>query len=157
MAYVMSSSCLAGVLVLALISCSGVAPANGTVLCTQALEYLMPCQPFLMGVGDITTACCLGAQALSHATSASPADTKSVCQCLKQVASSVDVNQDKAKQLPQLCKISVPVPIQPDVNCDAIRLDGVRNENFERKAGQPTTPGHSPGIGHGGEPPNPAH
>ncbi|KAI3456490.1 hypothetical protein Pfo_013153 [Paulownia fortunei] len=145
------SSCLAGLLVLALISCSPPGPAKA-MSCTQALEYLMPCQPFLMGIGEITSPCCLGAQALAQAT-ASPADRKSVCQCLKQVAVTVNVNQDKAKQLPQLCKIDFPVPVQPDINCDAIPLNDVRlrlnqYKNLDRKAFRPTTPGHSPGMGH---------
>ncbi|KAG8385772.1 hypothetical protein BUALT_Bualt03G0080000 [Buddleja alternifolia] len=109
------SSVVGLVLVLALILYS--APAQA-ISCTQALQYLMPCQPFLLGISDISSPCCLGAQALAQATT-SQADRKSVCQCLKQVASSVNVNQDKAKQLPQLCKIDVPVAIQPNVDCDA--------------------------------------
>ncbi|KAL3627444.1 hypothetical protein CASFOL_028807 [Castilleja foliolosa] len=87
--------------------------------CTQAVEYLMPCQSFLMGIGEITPTCCQGAQALAKAT-VSPADRKSVCQCLKQIALSINVNVDKAKKLPELCNIKVPVPLQPDVNCDTL-------------------------------------
>ncbi|PIN09307.1 hypothetical protein CDL12_18111 [Handroanthus impetiginosus] len=110
-----SRTCLAALAVLALI-CSP-APATSAVSCTQAVEYLMPCQSFLMGLAEISSSCCLGAQALAQAT-VSQTDRKSVCQCLKQIASSINVNQDKAKELPQLCKIDVPVPVRTDINCD---------------------------------------
>ncbi|KAK6124495.1 hypothetical protein DH2020_041748 [Rehmannia glutinosa] len=92
-------------------------PAKATS-CTAALEYLMPCQPYLMGIGEITPTCCQGVQALANATVTS-ADRKSVCECLKQAALSVNINQDKANQLPKLCNVDVPVPVQPNVNCDA--------------------------------------
>lgn len=111
-------SSFAGVLVLVLISGGRWLAPSDAVSCMQAVEYLMPCQSFLMGFGSITTACCAGAQGLAKVTT-SAADTKSACECLKQVAVWVNVNHDKAEQLPQLCNVKVPVPVQPDVNCDA--------------------------------------
>ncbi|XP_073057552.1 non-specific lipid-transfer protein A-like [Primulina eburnea] len=98
------------------------------VSCAEALEFLIPCQPFLTGIGDISVPCCQGAQALSQASS-TQADRRSVCLCLKQAAlSTVNLNMDRAKQLPQLCSVHVPVPVQLDVNCDVIPVGvGMKN------------------------------
>ncbi|KAK4438245.1 hypothetical protein Salat_0158700 [Sesamum alatum] len=150
-----SSRWLVAVVVLALITFSPPAPAEA-ISCTQALEFLISCQSFLLGVGEISTNCCVGAQSLAQAT-VSSADQKIVCHCLKQAALSVKVNQDNAKQLPQLCKIDVPVPVQLNVNCDAIPINDVsfklnRYKNLESKALRPTKEGHSPGMGHGSPP-----
>ncbi|CAI9783956.1 unnamed protein product [Fraxinus pennsylvanica] len=105
-----SSNYLPGLVVLALISFSSIAPANA-ISCTQALTDMLPCQAFLMGIGDVTVPCCQGVQALIQSVS-SQADRKSVCECLKQAAFSANVNQERAKELPQLCKIDVPKPFQ---------------------------------------------
>ncbi|KAK4438247.1 hypothetical protein Salat_0158900 [Sesamum alatum] len=155
-----SSRWLVAVVVLALISFSPLAPVEA-ISCTQALEFLMPCQSFLLGMGEISSTCCVGAQSLARATISST-DQKTVCQCLKQVALSVKVNQDNAKQLPRLCKIDVPVPVQLNVNCDAIPMNEVsfklnRYKNLENKALRPTKEGHSPGMGHGSPPDAPPH
>ncbi|KAK4438243.1 hypothetical protein Salat_0158500 [Sesamum alatum] len=122
-----SSKWLVAMVVLALITFSLPASAKA-ISCTQALEFLMPCQSFLLGVGEISSTCC--------------------------VALSVKVNQDNAKQLPQLCKIDVPIPVQLNVNCDVIPINDVsfklnRYKNLESKALRPTKEGHSPGMGHG--------
>ncbi|KAL0363197.1 UNVERIFIED_CONTAM: Non-specific lipid-transfer protein 2A [Sesamum calycinum] len=118
-----SGRCWAAVVFLALISFCPPVPAEA-ISCTQALQFLMPCQSFLFGVGEISSSCCVGAQSLARAT-VSSTDRKTVCQCLKQVALSVRINLDNAKQLPQLCKIDVPIPVQLNVNCDEIPMNDV--------------------------------
>ncbi|KAK4439374.1 Non-specific lipid-transfer protein 2A [Sesamum alatum] len=125
-----NSRCLVGLAVLALISFSPPAPAEA-ISCTQALEFLMPCQSYLLGLAGIGSSCCLGAQSLARAA-VSPTDRKSVCQCLKQVAMTAKVDEDKAKQLPQLCNIDVPVPVQFNVNCDAIPVNDVSFRSMNR-------------------------
>ncbi|KAK4398917.1 Non-specific lipid-transfer protein 2A [Sesamum angolense] len=112
-----SSKCLVVLAVLALISFSPLVPAEA-ISCTQALEFLMPCQSYLLGLGGINPSCCVGAQSLA-AAAVSPTDRKSVCQCLKQVATLATVDEDYAKQLPQLCNVDVPIPLQLNINCDA--------------------------------------
>ncbi|KAL0398802.1 UNVERIFIED_CONTAM: hypothetical protein Sradi_2223500 [Sesamum radiatum] len=107
---------LTALVVLALISST---PAlTEAISCTQALQFLIPCQSFLLGVGEISSPCCVGAQSLARATISSK-DQETVIQCLQQVALTVTVNLDNAKQLPQLCKIDGPVPEQLNINCDA--------------------------------------
>ncbi|CAA2958451.1 non-specific lipid-transfer AP10-like [Olea europaea subsp. europaea] len=111
-----SNTYLPGLVILALISFSPIDPVNA-ISCTQALTDLLPCQAFLIGMGDVTVPCCQGVQALIQIVS-SQADRKSVCVCLKQAAFSANVNQERVKELPQLCKIDVPKPFQPDGECN---------------------------------------
>ncbi|KAL0442965.1 UNVERIFIED_CONTAM: Non-specific lipid-transfer protein 2A [Sesamum latifolium] len=153
-----SSRCLVVLAVLALISFSPPAPAEA-ISCTQAMEFLMPCQSYLLGLGGINPSCCSGAQSLA-AAAVYPTDRKSVCQCLKQVAMLAKVDKDNAKQLPQLCNIAVPVPLQLNVNCDAIPVNDVsfrmnRNKNLEvRVFGPQKKDTDNPaGVDHGHPPP----
>ncbi|XP_073154154.1 non-specific lipid-transfer protein 1-like [Henckelia pumila] len=137
MAY--NSGVFIGILVLSMVV-ANMPGLTQSISCAEALEFLLPCQSFLMGSGDISVPCCQGTKALSQASS-TQADRQSVCQCLKQAAASVNVNVDRAKQLPQLCNVSVPVPVQPDVNCDAIPVVvGLMNryKNMEIKALEPS-------------------
>ncbi|KAL3820778.1 hypothetical protein ACJIZ3_006683 [Penstemon smallii] len=113
-----NSSCLVSLVVLALIISCNLAPTTA-ISCTEAIEYLIPCQPYLFGWSGITASCCQGAQSLAIASLSD--HRKSVCQCLKQVALSLNVNLDNAKQLPALCKISLPFEIRPHIDCN-IRL-----------------------------------
>ncbi|KAI3456488.1 hypothetical protein Pfo_013151 [Paulownia fortunei] len=135
------STCLAGIVVLALIS----GPVDA-FSCTEALTELLPCQAFLMGNGRITISCCQGVQALRQ-VAAAQTDQRAICRCLKQAALSANVNPMKVKALTQFCKIYVPVPIDPNFNCNAIQN---RDKNPGTKAFKHTTEGHSQGLGHTG-------
>ncbi|KAG8385773.1 hypothetical protein BUALT_Bualt03G0080100 [Buddleja alternifolia] len=89
------------------------------ISCTEAVTKLMPCQPFLLGTASsVTVPCCQGAVSLSQLIGSKPGELKSTCECLKQAAASMGVNVDRAKQLPQLCNITVTVPIDPNVDCN---------------------------------------
>ncbi|KAL2475709.1 AAI domain-containing protein [Abeliophyllum distichum] len=122
-----SSTCLVGLVVLALISISPAVPANA-ISCTEALTDLLPCQTFLLGFSDITVPCCEGANALLQSyTNSTKTDRKSVCECVKQAALSFNINEDRAIQLTKLCNITAPLPIRLDVNCSAIQ----NNEDFQ--------------------------
>ncbi|GFP97944.1 non-specific lipid-transfer protein cw18 [Phtheirospermum japonicum] len=93
------------------------------IRCIDAITKLMPCQPFLLGTGNsVTVPCCQGADSLSQLVSSHRDELKATCQCLKQAAAAMGVNTARAKQIPQLCKISVPVPIDPNVNCDRFEI-----------------------------------
>ncbi|KAG6695459.1 hypothetical protein I3842_09G098200 [Carya illinoinensis] len=75
-------------------------------LCQAALKALLPCRPFLTGSNPPapSDSCCLGAhEVLDKATSSQ--DINSLCACFKNA-------------LPNLCKVKVPFPIKPDVNCN---------------------------------------
>ncbi|KAI3456492.1 hypothetical protein Pfo_013155, partial [Paulownia fortunei] len=88
------------------------------ISCVEAITKLMPCQPFLLGIGsDVTVPCCQGAESLNQLAGSKPDQLKTMCECFKQAATSMGVDVDRAKQLPQLCKITVPVPIDPNIQC----------------------------------------
>ncbi|GFP98964.1 non-specific lipid-transfer protein cw18 [Phtheirospermum japonicum] len=83
----------------------------------------MPCQPFLLGMcNSVTVPCCQGAESLSQLVSSHWDVLKTTCQCIKQAAAAMGVDVARAKQIPQLCNISVPVPIDPNVNCDRFEI-----------------------------------
>ena len=89
------------------------------VSCSSALFSLLPCLPFLQGVGPATPTsyCCAGANDLNQ-----KADTtqirRDVCNCLKPAASRFGVKSDRSRQLPQLCNITLNVPFDPSVDCN---------------------------------------
>ncbi|XP_059435678.1 non-specific lipid-transfer protein AP10-like [Corylus avellana] len=97
-------------------------PSND-ISCTDAVIDLLPCQSFLVSYGPAlpTDACCQGAQAvLNQATTIEI--RKSLCECFKKVGKDMNVNPEKAKQLPSLCKIDTPVPIDIDPNMDCSKI-----------------------------------
>ncbi|KAG2688506.1 hypothetical protein I3843_09G099300 [Carya illinoinensis] len=88
-------------------------------LCPIAVKYLLPCMAFLTGSSPPPpgAGCCQGARDVLNMATTS-ADRKALCFCLKNLASQAGVLADRAEQLPDLCKIKVPVPIKPDVDCN---------------------------------------
>ncbi|KAK4439376.1 hypothetical protein Salat_0272500 [Sesamum alatum] len=112
-----SSVWVVGLLVLAV----GTSRPVSAISCLDAVTRLMPCQPFLLGASSsVTVPCCQGAESLNQLAGSDRGQLKTLCQCLKQAAVSIGVNVDRAKQLPQLCNITVPVPIDPNVDCDRL-------------------------------------
>ncbi|KAK4439371.1 hypothetical protein Salat_0272000 [Sesamum alatum] len=110
------STCLAGILVLVLIS----SPARlHAFSCTEALTDLLPCRSFLTGNAPITVSCCRSVDALRQAAAAQ-SDKRAICRCLKQAALSANVNQRRVQGLENGCKISIPFPIDPNFNCGVI-------------------------------------
>lgn len=92
-------------------------PSND-ISCQDAVTALLPCQSFLVGSGPATptAACCLGAQnVLKQATTI--VVRKTLCECFKKAGTEMGVKPERAKQIPNLCKIDVPVPIDPNVDC----------------------------------------
>ena len=89
------------------------------VSCTSALFLLLPCLPFLQGVGPATPTsyCCAGANDLNQKANTTQI-RRDVCNCLKPAASRFGVNPDRSKQLPQLCNITLSVPFDPSIDCN---------------------------------------
>nr|XP_004513716.2 non-specific lipid-transfer protein A-like [Cicer arietinum] len=91
------------------------------ISCSEAIVSLLPCVPFLTGLGPPTpsTSCCDAAQNLNQ-----KADTtqvrRDVCECLKGASIKFGVNPDKTKQLPQLCNLSVSFSFDPSIDCNTI-------------------------------------
>ncbi|KAL6546946.1 hypothetical protein OROMI_022667 [Orobanche minor] len=122
--------CLAGLLaILALISLSPSVVSEKAILMSynRALNDLMSCQ---------------GTKALLIKANISPTDIISVCEYLKHVALSVSVNQDKAAS--HLPDIDTSASDQSNIHSHKSK----RYKNFETMGLHPTTPGHSPGVGH---------
>ncbi|KAG7963070.1 hypothetical protein I3843_09G099600 [Carya illinoinensis] len=87
--------------------------------CPEALMILLPCKPFVEGAGSDSPGllCCLGVQKLTQEAS-TPETRRAVCQCVKNAAQEFHIDLGKAKQIPQLCHINDPIPIDPEVDCN---------------------------------------
>lgn len=85
--------------------------------CQEAIVKLAPCQPFLIwGEAKPTEPCCLSVKTVNDQAKTKE-DRKALCECFKQAGPVMGVKPEKAKQLPDLCGIQVPVPIDPNVDC----------------------------------------
>ncbi|XP_041023151.1 non-specific lipid-transfer protein A-like isoform X1 [Juglans microcarpa x Juglans regia] len=108
-----------GLMMMMLILSATIARAD---LCQDALTTLLPCMPFLTGSDQElapSPTCCLGASELLNKATTSD-DLKALCVCFKNAAAQDGVKSDRAELLPNLCKIKVPVPIKPDVDCNKL-------------------------------------
>ncbi|KAL0442964.1 UNVERIFIED_CONTAM: hypothetical protein Slati_2019100 [Sesamum latifolium] len=87
------------------------------VSCHRAVGLLTPCLAYLTGQAtNVTVPCCQGASTLKDMVKTKP-DIKSMCECLKRAAAAAHVITERAKALPGLCHIQIPVPIDPNVDC----------------------------------------
>ncbi|XP_059636534.1 non-specific lipid-transfer protein-like [Cornus florida] len=107
-----SSLFVLGLVVLAMAT----TPVVNGITCQDAVSKLLPCQGYLVGFFPISVPCCQSAQSLNQLVT-NRDDRKAVCECFKKVAPAVGVNPDKAKQLPQLCNITLSVPIDFNTDC----------------------------------------
>lgn len=88
-----------------------------SISCQDAVTKILPCQLYLLGFGGVSVPCCQAVAQLNQLASSKP-ELKSLCICLKQAALLFHVNADRARQLPGLCHVTTPVPIDPNVDCD---------------------------------------
>jgi hypothetical protein len=90
------------------------------ISCKDAVTALLPCQSFLVSSSPLplppTAACCVGAQNVFKQAVTSEV-RKALCECFKKVGKEMGVKPERAKQIPILCKINVPVTIDPNVDC----------------------------------------
>ncbi|KAJ9176657.1 hypothetical protein P3X46_011943 [Hevea brasiliensis] len=87
------------------------------ITCAQAITTLQPCLPFLLGTASSPNpSCCSGVQTLNKEANTTEI-RRQLCQCIKTAAASAGVNPGNAKQLPGLCNVNLPVPIDPSVDC----------------------------------------
>ncbi|CAL0306603.1 unnamed protein product [Lupinus luteus] len=104
---------------LALLSTRSGASRINDISCLEATPLLLPCIPFLQATNDKkpTDACCSAASTIvQRATSTQ--NRRDLCQCFKQAASGIGLNPDHLKQLPELCKITISFPLDPNVDCN---------------------------------------
>lgn len=92
-------------------------PAYG-VTCPEALLTLMPCEPYLVGPGLGTPAvpCCTGIKNLVSLATTTEI-RRNLCECFKRAVARFQINPDRLKQLPQFCKVSLLVPLDPKMDC----------------------------------------
>ncbi|KAL4562991.1 hypothetical protein LXL04_027022 [Taraxacum kok-saghyz] len=91
------------------------------ISCQNAITRMLPCQAFLMGLGEITIPCCQSAQILSQIARTMPEERTSICQCLKQAAIVIGINVNRAQQIPKLCHIDHATGfVDPNVDCNKL-------------------------------------
>ncbi|KZV23253.1 Non-specific lipid-transfer protein [Dorcoceras hygrometricum] len=90
----------------------------GAVPCTTAVATLWPCVDYLTGrESSVTVPCCQGADSVNRMVKTKP-EMQSLCECLKPAAAELGVISARVAALPDLCKITVPIPISTDVDCN---------------------------------------
>jgi hypothetical protein len=85
--------------------------------CKDAVTALLPCQSFLVGSSQPppTAACCAGAKNVLQQLKAATGEVrKALCECILNVGKEKGVMPERAKQVPELCKINV----HPNVDCN---------------------------------------
>ncbi|WCJ20443.1 hypothetical protein M5689_002672 [Euphorbia peplus] len=63
--------------------------------------------------------CCLGAEKVKEVATTTQI-RRDLCSCFKQAVVSFGIIPDKTKQIPDLCHVQVPVPIDPNVDCSKV-------------------------------------
>ncbi|KAL3622715.1 hypothetical protein CASFOL_032055 [Castilleja foliolosa] len=107
------------VVVAAVLAVNIVPAAEAAIGCGTVVSYLGPCIPYVTGQGPLGS-CCGGVKGLYSAASTTP-DKQSVCNCLKSLASSYNVDLGKAAGLPGQCGVNVPYKISPSTDCAKVQ------------------------------------
>lgn len=110
------AKCMCVLLALALLVAGRAAAA--AVSCSDAVNALIPCGSFLIGVGeaDPSKECCASAQSLNKMAT-TVESRRALCECLKQTGPSFGVKPERARRLPPFCKLKLNIPVSPNVNC----------------------------------------
>ncbi|KAJ8758920.1 hypothetical protein K2173_002699 [Erythroxylum novogranatense] len=116
----MKRSLAFGVMFLLLVTASKLGAA---ITCSEAVTTLLPCLPYLVGSPDVqpTAACCIAVKSVNDQASTREV-RRDLCKCFQSAAKSFPVDPDKAKAIPDLCHVQVPVPIDPTIDCNSIKL-----------------------------------
>ncbi|XVE72154.1 hypothetical protein DITRI_Ditri11bG0016200 [Diplodiscus trichospermus] len=88
------------------------------ITCQEAITTLLPCQPFLTDAAPAPIAPCCVAVANVNAAATTTSVRRELCHCFEKAAPAFGVKPEKAKQLPQLCGVTVSVPLDPSIDCD---------------------------------------
>jgi hypothetical protein len=93
-------------------------PSGAAITCLEAITTLIPCELFLVGFGPAAPSsfCCMGAENVYKQANTTQS-RRVLCECFKQAALDIGALPERAKLLPQLCKIHITVPIDANVNC----------------------------------------
>ncbi|XP_062079570.1 non-specific lipid-transfer protein 8-like [Humulus lupulus] len=97
-----------------------VAASEAAITCSDVINDLRPCVSYLVsGAGKPPAACCAGVSTLASA-SASSADKKTACECIKNSAKNIKLKADLAQALPKNCGINLPFAVSPNTDCSKI-------------------------------------
>ncbi|XP_038883886.1 non-specific lipid-transfer protein 1-like [Benincasa hispida] len=97
---------------------------EAVVTCNQVISNLNPCVQFVTGGGAPSGNCCSGVRQLFALAQTTP-DRQAVCRCLKSVVNGVRYsgkNVANAAALPSKCGVQLPYAIDPNVDCNTIKM-----------------------------------
>uniref|UniRef100_A0A1D1ZJR4 Non-specific lipid-transfer protein n=1 Tax=Anthurium amnicola TaxID=1678845 RepID=A0A1D1ZJR4_9ARAE len=95
---------------------------TAAVQCGDAVNALVPCGPFLLGVAgedNPSSQCCQSAQLLNKMATTVEM-RRELCKCLLQAGPSFGVTPGRARRLPSFCKLKLEIPVSPNVDCNKI-------------------------------------
>nr|XP_023906000.1 non-specific lipid-transfer protein A-like [Quercus suber] len=113
----MSCLVLAFGLMIILVVNASASPSDG-ITCEEALTQLITCNPYFLGsVPSPSPIRCKGVQNVSQQANTTTI-RRSLSECLETAAKAFQIIPERLKQLSQLCKVQVPVPLDPTVDCN---------------------------------------
>ena len=112
-----TTSLAMAVLLLAIVSKSGLQAEAVNVDCNNVNRYFVPCFGYLLGNGaSPSQQCCANVKSLT-AQSKGPVRA-AVCRCIKRNAQAIPgLNPQRASALPQACGIPLGLKITPTTDC----------------------------------------
>ncbi|QCE01608.1 hypothetical protein DEO72_LG7g2907 [Vigna unguiculata] len=112
------STSVFGLVIVLLLTVAAMKPVNG-FSCVRAKLSLLSCLPFLTTNQESpSSACCNGVRNVRASAPTKP-ELREACKCLKAtVNETLNLNKDKAVQLPKLCNVDVGFPISKDIDCN---------------------------------------
>lgn len=104
--------------------------ADAAVTCGQVVSNLRSCIPYVIGrVAALPPACCNGVRTLNDAARTT-ADRRATCNCIRQQASGLGVQNGRLSGVPSSCGVQLPYPISTSTDCS--RLVDPANPNCLR-------------------------
>ncbi|KAF9672135.1 hypothetical protein SADUNF_Sadunf11G0009200 [Salix dunnii] len=90
-------------------------------ICKEAMTKLLNCLAFLTTTAPSPSLSCCEAVGWVNQHAITRQDRRDLCKCLKSAALAYKVDPTRSKELPDVCKVPVPVPIIPQIDCDKIQ------------------------------------
>ncbi|WVY92231.1 hypothetical protein V8G54_037745 [Vigna mungo] len=112
------STSVFGLGVLLLLTVAAMKPVNG-FSCLLAKVSLLQCLTFLISNQDIPSTSCCNAVSNVRASALTTPELREACQCLTAAVDEFPrLNEDRAIQLSELCKVDVGFPLTKDIDCN---------------------------------------
>ncbi|KAG2396076.1 Non-specific lipid-transfer protein [Vigna angularis] len=90
------------------------------ITCNEAITFLLPCEPFMLGLGPrIPSLSCCTSIAIIFKQTKTPELRRSTCSCLKNAAFQAGIKHERATLLSRLCRTRFSFPIDPLVDCSS--------------------------------------